>query len=260
MNQLVLSNGFIVKISQFPANHGITTNKFGNCGFSKPRALNFKLFNCNIKLNSCGFLDPLEKKQNLRLMKLVNASCFFKIVPEHKDRIIEVKTTSRVLNYLKCDAIICRRPPKSQKPVLISNTADCPIIFLSDKDKNFIAIIHSGWRGTVRNIVGQTVEKIKICFDAEVENVQAGIWGGICPYCYKVSNDLKKYFPNEIVNGHLNLRNIITKQLLNSGILPKNIFLTNNFCSAHSLDTNDFLFASYRRDKNQKRNAAFITF
>jgi copper oxidase (laccase) domain-containing protein len=244
MNQLALLNeNSIAKIPRFLIEHGITTNKFGNCGFS-------------VKEN-----NNIEREQNLRLMRLVNASCFFKIVPEHKDRIKKVELTNKIINYLKCDALIYYCPlPKTQKPILISNTADCPVIFLADKDKHFIAIIHSGWRGTACNIVKQTIKKAESCFKINPKTIQVGIWGGICVSCYKVNYDLEKYFPNKIINGHLNLRKIITEQLLDIGILSENIFLIDNSCSAHSLlDSNDFLFASYRRDKNHKRNAAFIT-
>jgi copper oxidase (laccase) domain-containing protein len=239
MDRLVFShNGCLAKISEFQAIHGITTNKFGDCGYN----------------------NNLEKEQNLRLMKLNNASCFFKIIPEHKDKIKAIKPGEKICNWLECDSLICVRPQK-QKPILISNTADCPIIFIVERHHKLISLVHSGWRGTALNIVAKTIEKIKICFEIKPTDLKVGVWGGICINCYKVSNELKRYFPGKINNGHLDLREIIFGQLIKAQIPIENIFLPNNaYCSAHSWDTNGFLFASFRRDQNEFRNAAFITF
>ncbi len=239
MDRLIFSHsGCLAKISEFQVAHGITTNKFGDCGYN----------------------SNLEKEQSLRLMKLNNASCFFKIIPEHKDKIKIIKAGKKISNWLKCDSLICARPQK-QKPILISNTADCPIIFIADRGQRLISLVHSGWRGTALNIVGKTIKKIKICFNLKPASLKVGIWGGICRNCYKTGNGLNKYFPGQINNGYLDLREIIFSQLIKIGVPGENIFLlANDYCSAHSWDTNNFLFASFRRDQSDFRNAAFITF
>lgn len=48
--------------------------------------------------------------------------------------------------------------------------ADCAIVGLSHRDPNvdFIALVHSGWKGTAKNIVGKTVESVKAIFGNEV--------------------------------------------------------------------------------------------
>ncbi len=55
------------------------------------------------------------------------------------------------------DAIITNIPN-----ILIGvNTADCAPILLFDHIKNYIAVIHSGWRGTLGNIVENTITELK---------------------------------------------------------------------------------------------------
>lgn len=44
--------------------------------------------------------------------------------------------------------------------------ADCAIVGLShlDPDVDFAALIHSGWKGTAKDIIGQTVDRVKDIF------------------------------------------------------------------------------------------------
>lgn len=44
--------------------------------------------------------------------------------------------------------------------------ADCAIVGLSHRDPSvdFAALIHSGWKGTAKDIVGQTVDRVKAIF------------------------------------------------------------------------------------------------
>ena len=223
MAELVLSNSkSTAKIQGFPALHGITTRKFVNFGINE---------------------NPMERENNLLLMKSVRANTFCKIITNHQGRILQANLNGRVDNYLTGDALFCLRPKNGLRPVLIANTADCPIIFLTDIDRSFIGIIHSGRVETEMNLVGGAINKLIKAFDIPPENIIVGLWPGICQYCYPV-----------------NFRQEILGQLLDAELDGLNIHTADKVCSAHYCLKNEPLFSSYRRDRNGERNAAFITF
>lgn len=223
MAELVLSNSkSTAKIGNFPANHGVTTRRFVNFGINE---------------------NPMEREHNLLLMKLLNRNCFYKAITKHQAEISRVTLGGRIDNYISGDALICLRPENGLRPALIINTADCPAAFLTDAEKKFIAIVHTSRAETEMNIVGQTVHKLNEAYEIKPSEIIVGFWPGICRFCYPV-----------------NLRQEILDQLLDAGIDGLNIFIAENVCSAHSCLEGNFLFSSYRRDKNGERNAAYITF
>ncbi|MEA3398452.1 MAG: polyphenol oxidase family protein [Patescibacteria group bacterium] len=223
MTKLVLSNSkSLAKIQHFPATHGITTENF---------------INFNNRQNS------EETQKNLLLMKTVKGNSFYKAITRHEAKIIQVNLNGQIDNYFIGDALFCFRPKNNSRPVLITNTADCPIVFMTDVAENFVGIIHSGRQETEMNIVGKTIAKLGIIYDIQASEIIIGIWPGICQYCYPI-----------------NLQKIIIGQLLEAGINGLDIHTAKNTCSAHSTYKNEFLFSSFRREKSENRNAAFITF
>ena len=69
--------------------------------------------------------------------------------------------------------------------------ADCVPILLADPGAGVIAAVHAGWRGTVGNIVGKTVQKM--CFlGASAEDIRAAIGPHISMANYEVGEEVAK--------------------------------------------------------------------
>lgn len=69
-------------------------------------------------------------------------------------------------------------------------TADCVPILLYDPEKKVTAAIHAGWRGTVNQLVSQTVQRLIAEFHCAPEDLIAGIGPSISQPNYEVGNDV----------------------------------------------------------------------
>ena len=146
-----------------------------------------------------------------------------------------------------CDALI-----SNKKGVILSIlTADCVPVLLYDKEKEIVAAIHAGWKGTESKIVAKTVEKMLNLFDSDPKDIIAGIAPSIGRCCYEVGEDVAKHFLNEPgsfdVRGEkymLDLPLINKKQLLDTGILEEHIEMS-GICTACEVEK----FFSYRKEQ-----------
>ncbi|MGL4992065.1 MAG: peptidoglycan editing factor PgeF [Sarcina sp.] len=125
-------------------------------------------------------------------------------------------------------------------------TADCVPVILYDSDKEVIATIHSGWKGTIKDISLKAVNLMKKEYNCE--NIKAIIGPCIGKCCYEVSNELANEFKikygNDVIDGKMLDLVLVIKKTLAKIIGEKNI---------NSLDicTNcsDINMHSYRKDK-----------
>lgn len=133
---------------------------------------------------------------------------------------------------------------------LTLSVADCYPVFIADGSERIIAAIHSGWRGTEKNISGNTISEIRKRFRIDSDNLQAYIGPGICVNHFEVGKEVYERFPDEVrkkTDGKyfVDLRKNIFLQLLDSGIKPDNI----EVCELCTYEENNLLH-SFRRDKN----------
>lgn len=136
-------------------------------------------------------------------------------------------------------------------------TADCVPVLLYDSYTQTIAAVHSGWRGTVQNIVAETLQTMHNKFGTQASDVWAAIGPGISIEYYEVGPEVRTEFENqfqskqisEIIkpksNGKilLNLKKAIEFQLLEWG-LPASQIDCMKACTFHASDC----FYSARRD------------
>ncbi len=161
----------------------------------------------------------------------------------HSENISEVykKNCGTVLGNI--DGLIT----KEQEVVLTVTVADCfPIYFYSPKNE-VVGLIHSGWRGSVSNLIFKTVKIIS----SDSYQILVGVGAGIGPCHFEIKSDILnkfKNFPSSVENrgGKLfvNLPNIIKTQLESTGVLSKNIEFIEEctFCAREK-------YFSFRRDK-----------
>ncbi len=150
-----------------------------------------------------------------------------------------------------CDALLTNSPGIP----LVIRTADCVPIFLLDPKTKTIGLVHSGWKGTIQNIAGKTIQTMKEVFNANPSDILVGIAPSIGPCCYEIKKDVidmfkefKEDWKNFVTTGkedklYLNLRELNMSQLVRAGVPKINITINNN-CT--SCDANSFF--SYRRD------------
>lgn len=133
--------------------------------------------------------------------------------------------------------------------------ADCPFILFSgiDSQKNHrvVGAAHSGYKGTLKNIAGEMVKKME-GKKALAKHIRAVIGPGICKDCFEFGPEASEIFSQypeffRPQNGTgkflVDLKGIIKKQLIQSGILEANIYVS-DLCTFE----NESLF-SFRREK-----------
>ena len=73
-------------------------------------------------------------------------------------------------------------------------TADCVPIYFVDPVREAIGLAHSGWRGTVSNMAGKMIEKMKQEFGTDPKDLIIAIGPSICQNCYEVDETVAEAF------------------------------------------------------------------
>ena len=94
------------------------------------------------------------------------------------------------------DALITDRPGIG----LVCQTADCTPVLLFDPVNRAVAAIHSGWRGTVANVVGATVEAMASEYGTAPTGLVAAIGPSISPANYRVGPEVVQAFQDAFGN------------------------------------------------------------
>jgi polyphenol oxidase len=88
--------------------------------------------------------------------------------------------------HSKADAIFTNNP----NITLFMRFADCVPILIFDPIKYVVGIIHAGWKGTVNNIVSESIKTIKEKYSVTPSNLIAGIGPSIGPDHYIVGEEV----------------------------------------------------------------------
>ncbi len=143
--------------------------------------------------------------------------------------------------------------------------ADCVPIFLYEPGIKAAALLHSGWRGTLSDIVGSMAERLKELPGYDAGRVIAVLGPSIGYCCFEVDEDVYCLFREKYNDGRyysntsgtkrkVDLKAIIGKQLEDEGINKENI----HDCGICTKCRNDIFF-SYRGDNGKTGSmAAFM--
>jgi len=170
----------------------------------------------------------------------------------HSDQVAVVNSANQLPELVGTDALITNKPGI----FVCVQTADCVPILLFDTQKNVVAAIHAGWRGTISKIALKTVSKMVEVYNCNPADIVAGIGPSIHMHAYEVGSEVisavEANFSNpatllkpSLNEGHAYFdlweanRTILTE----SGIPEENIELM-GLCSFEHPD----LFFSARRD------------
>jgi YfiH family protein len=79
---------------------------------------------------------------------------------------------------------------KESGVALMTLHADCLPILVVDPDIPAVAAIHSGWRGTVEDVAGETVRAMQTAFGSDPSRLLAFFGPSIGPCCYEVGSEV----------------------------------------------------------------------
>ncbi len=104
-----------------------------------------------------GDREDFVQENHKRILEWFDRKPLMLMNQVHEDNILFVTEVSHDKILPKVDGLITNSPGL----VLGVLTADCIPIFLADPEAGFIGAVHSGWRGTVKNIAGKAVQQMK---------------------------------------------------------------------------------------------------
>ncbi|MEJ2040508.1 MAG: polyphenol oxidase family protein [Desulfosarcinaceae bacterium] len=155
--------------------------------------------------------------------------------------------------YLPADALTTDKP----RQALFIQVADCQPVLLVDPVRRVVANVHSGWRGSIRNIIGRTVASMQADYGCRPERILAGIGPSLGPCCAEFVNYRKEipagFWPYRLAADHFDFWRMSEDQLVAAGLERRNISQS-RICTR----CNQHLLFSYRGEKNTGRFAAVI--
>ena len=143
------------------------------------------------------------------------------------------------------------------KKFLAIQVADCQSVLLYDPMRQVLANIHVGWRGSVKNMIGLCIERMKTTFGSFPGDILAGVGPSLGPCCAEYRNYRKEipegFWKFKDKHHHFDFWSVTTDQLTSAGVLAKNI-RNSGMCTMCNTD----LFFSYRSRRVTGRFAAVI--
>ena len=147
--------------------------------------------------------------------------------------------------------------------LLCTVEADCVPVYFYDPVKEVIAMVHSGWKGTVKKISEVTIKKMESSFGCRPQDLLVAIGPHICKDCYEVGQDVFEEFHRSFAQQDLqkifiqknqekyllNLQEAVKLTLTGNGVPASNIF-SSGICTLHS-KIQGYSFCSYRRTKSK---------
>ena len=112
--------------------------------------------------------------------------------------------------YKETDGLITNK----QNIVLSATNADCILLLFFDPVKKVIANVHSGWRGTLKRISVEAVEKMVKEFGCREQDIICCMCPSIRKCHFEVDKDVKDMFEQEYKNTKgINLEEIIEEKI-----------------------------------------------
>lgn len=185
----------------------------------------------------------------------------------HSNNVKQVSTIEDGLNYgagkyfMDTDGLVT----DNSQIGLVTRFADCTPIVLFDPVKRVHGNIHSGWKGTLKEIAGHAVDKMVGKYQSNPQDILVILGPAIGKDDFEVERDVmelfkdKFHYHNDIISQKneikylIDLKQVIVRTLAGKSIKKNNI---------HSVDISTFSdrrFHSFRRDKEDFGLMALIT-
>ena len=210
-------------LKQYSNIFGFSTTRHGGCGEGP-----YATFNCT---HYCGD-SPEHVKTNLESLAALLPECPHVIVIPRQTHTTNVRVITDVPTpeeLQDVDAVVTQL----KDFCLCVSTADCVPVLLYDKEKQVIAAIHAGWRGTVERIVEKTIEVMRTQYGTKGKDLVACIGPSISLESFEVGDEVYAAFEEagfdmtriarRYEKWHLDLWEANRVQLLANGVLPEHI-------------------------------------
>ncbi len=141
--------------------------------------------------------------------------------------------------------------------VLFIMVADCQPVILVDPVHKAVANIHSGWRGSIQNIIGETIASMTHTFGSKPDQLICGVGPSLGPCCAEFVNYRNEipqtFWRYRLAQDHFDFWRISRDQLVGAGVPSANIEIS-GVCTK----CNPHLFYSYRKERRTGRFAAVV--
>ncbi len=196
--------------------------------------------------------NPQNVKKNRALLK---QNCGLPSEPVwleqlHSDKVIRLTTENKTQSF-KADAAYT-----TEKNIICCvMTADCLPVLFCNKQVNWVAAAHAGWKGIANGILKNVVNLYLQQPGSKLEDLRVWIGPAISGKAYQVGGDVKQAFiqqdsilqkaftEQDEQHDLLNSAYAARLQLINHGLTEQQIS-TENFCTYEDSER----FFSYRRD------------
>lgn len=221
----------------------------------------------NVQINDGDKTELINSYKKVANVLDINLEHIVKPHQTHTDKVKNVNSVSDKLEEV--DGVITNR----KDIILCTTSADCTSLFFYDDVKKVVADIHSGWRGTLKQIGKKAVEKMIKEYRCKPEDIICCIGPHIRKCHFEVEEDVMQLFKDEFqytgridemieqsreVDGvqKYNIDTaLINKIILQEGGIKKENIIDCGICTV----CNSEYFHSYRVDRDLSgRNGAFI--
>jgi len=166
----------------------------------------------------------------------------------HGVEIIEV-SAKNIGPLPPCDALMTK---EAGVPLMVRH-ADCQAAVFYDPVKQALAVAHCGWRGSVQNIYGAVVRRLKGVYKCRSEDLRVAISPSLGPAAAEFVNFRKElpesFWRHRVTDHHFDFWAISLKQLLELGIKDSHVEIA-RLCTY----TNSEDYFSHRRAKDTGRH------
>ena len=201
----------------------------------------------------------------------------YTINPEHGENIIDIDQFNVEIETIKIGDIKLIRPTQKCDAliteydfVLSVFPADCQCAAIYDSKKRIKALVHSGWRSSLKEIIPKTILEF-LLRGSKIENIRVILGTMLLKQNFEIKEDHindfreyikflkseKKIISYNIVKAcyNIDLLEIILQQLRNIGIREENIDISLVEDTYSAVDKyHNLKYHSYRRDKDDFRN------
>jgi polyphenol oxidase len=170
--------------------------------------------------------DPLAVDSNIQTIRHnMGADRVLYMNQQHGDTVISFKESFAAApdQVFEADALITDIPGIA----IMVKQADCQGIIMFDPVKKVVAVVHSGWKGSVKNIAGRAIEKMCTEFGSSPEEISAAIGPSLGPCCgeFTTYEEILPLHFRDYMRGkvHFDFWAITEMQLMDSGLKKERI-------------------------------------
>ena len=214
----------------------------------------FKSFNIGIK---CQDPEPVVQRNRKRMLTCFGQPAGVYACQVHGTEVGVLVRTDPELSRgdirINGDALVTVR----RDSALVIQVADCQPVVIADPVAKVAANVHSGWRGSISDVIGRTIKILTTEFGCRPQNMVAGIGPSLGPCCAEFVNYRQeipdRYWRYRQSGDLFDFWQLSTDQLTRAGV-PLNAISVAGMCTK----CNQHLFFSYRGQRQTGRFAAVI--